>query len=240
MEGTKTMGEPVVLTSGPFKGQEGILRRVDETVAEVETLSGITLKVSPEEVWIGEAPPMETWVGKPQGKPKPKEGKKEKGGKEKEPLQPEIQKVRAEENQQRAEADRELRRLFSTGLLEIRDVPQCALCGTQFSGKSREIVEGYRKHKCFAVQQGRKIYYRWRNTRIISKFLERVPPKAVIVGAKPLRTYWRVVLASLGAHGKVSVCGGNFPKVKALAELMGKAVGATVRVQLDGTVEVEE
>jgi len=245
METETTMGEPVVvLTSAPFRGQEGILRHLDERVAEVETLSGVTLRVSPEEVWVG-TPPMETWVGKKPKKEEGKKGRKErKEGKEKE-TQPEIEKIRAEEEKRKQEADKEFKRLILSGLIECKDggKPKCTLCQQNLPGeKAGQIVEGYRRHQCTFVAKGRRTYWYWRNIREKGgiQYLHRVPPKTIVVGSKTLQVYWRVVLMSLGAHGKVSVCGGNFPKVKALAELVEKAIGATVRVQLDGTVEVVE
>jgi hypothetical protein len=242
---SETMGEPVVLTSGPFKGLEGILRHLDERVAEVETALGVTLRVSPEEVWVG-TPPMETWVGKPPKKEEGKKGRKErKGGKEEGAPQPEIEKIRAEEEEKRKQADKEFKRLILSGLIEIecRGKPRCSLCGQDLPGeKAGQVVEQYRKHQCAFVTRGRRTYWHWRSIREKGgiQYLHRAPPKTVVVGNKPLQVYWRVVLMSLGAHGKV-LCGGSFPKVKALAELVEKAIpGATVRVQLDGTVEVEE
>ena len=241
--------EPVVvLTSGPFKGQEGILRRVDETVAEVETALGVTLKVSPEEVWIGEAPPMETWVGKPQGEGKPKPKKEEKKGRKEEQKQevsqPEIRAVQAEEAKEKAEADKEFKKLLLGGLIECRDKLRCSLCGQALpGGKAEQVVEQYGRHRCTFVVKGRRTYYYWRTVREKGgiQYLHRVPPKTIIVGAKPLQVYWRIALVSLGAHGKVSVCGSDFRKVRTVAELVERTIlGSTARTQLDGTVEVEE
>jgi len=252
----KNIETKVYITSGPFRGQEGYLRTVSENGVEVEFPSGLTVEVLPEAVWVGPLPAgffvggAQKEEGKKAERQKAKEQQEAKARTEQEKQQVklkvvDVQKVLEEERRARARADRRLRELVAMGALEIvQGSPRCSLCGMKLGGKkSLQIVQEYEGHRCSFPLEGRKAFEYWRRQRErgVVPFLEWTPYKQIIVGRKPLRTYCLAVLRGLGAHGKVTVLGRDYPKVVAAGELVGRVVpGVVVQRHKDGSVEVTE